>query len=450
LNDLEKLAAKRMRMLRLGRGWSAEELSREYESQKTGSLNRATIAKIESEIRPIKAGEVEGVARVFGLTSADLLDPGGPTVFLSYADHDDATGAAISAWLDDHGFRVLSGDKSELDRQRPGSSVWRAIDNAQAFVVLLSPSFLSSPKCREELDLAVRRKQQRAASGVPADFIYVLQVMDASDLDTSSLESYPSADLATVSGRKEEEALSQLGSWIISGSSASVANPDRASSTKGQQAFLDRRDELDRVLRGVSSPAGPHFWLVISPPGLGKSWFLTQLAAEAKSESPGWTTRMVDLRLEAADHRHDAMTVVTKLFGIDEQPSRGTAGDLLGIAQKVIRDGRPCLCLLDSAELLPVHETAALREHLSEVYRLVQDSGNPDAQLAFVVASRREGRWRGVTPYPRLHVLPLDEFGTAIVQDALERLALRMHRVYSPAELLFGGYRQRNGLRSTD
>ena len=422
-------------MLRLGRGWSAEELSREYESQGTGSLNRATIAKIESETRQIKAGEVEGVARAFGLTAADLLSPGGPTVLLSYAEQDGTTGREVSAWLDDHGFRVLSRDKSELDRQRTGSSVWRAIDTVQAFVVLLSPSFLSSPECREELDLAVRRQQQLAASGLATDFIYVLQISDTSDLDTSGLRSRPWTDLIMVSGRKEEAALSQLGSRVIFGNRAPATPAEPANHTQGQQAFLDRRDELDRVLHGLSSPAGPHFWLVISPPGLGKSWFLRQLSAEAESKSPSWTTRILDLRLDVIDHQHDAMTVVRKLFDFDQQPLSEPADDLLGIAQEIIRTGRPCLCLLDSAELLPANETAALRKHLSQIYRLVQDAGNADARLAFVVASRREDSWRGLMPYPRLHILPLAEFGTATMQDALDRLALRMHRMYSVAEL---------------
>ena len=284
--------------------------------------------------------------------------------------------------------------------------------------------------------MAVRRKQQLVAAGLATDFIYVLRITDTSDLNISGLQSYPWTDLAMVSGRKEEAALSQLGSRIIFGNRAAATHDDPASHTQSQQAFLDRRDELDRVLHGLSSAAGPHFWLVIGPPGLGKSWLLKQLATEAaESRSPSWATRLVDLRLHIPDHEHDAMTVVRKLFDFDQQPLSESADDLLGIAQKIIRTGRPFLCMLDSADLLPANETAALRKHLSQVYRLVQDAGNADAQLAFVVASRREDRWRGVTPYPRLHVLPLGEFGTATIQDALDRLALRMHRVYSSAEL---------------
>ena len=157
---------------------------------------------------------------------------------------------------------------------------------------------------------------------------------------------------------------------------------------------------------------------------------------------------MVDLRLDLAHDQRDAMTVVRKLFEFDREPSSEPADDLLGIAQKIIRTGQPCLCLLDSAELLPANEAAALRKHLSQVYhRLLQDAGNADAELAFVVASRREDRWRGVTPSPRLDVLPLGEFGTATIQGGLDRLALRMHRVYSSAELRKDAERVRDRYR---
>jgi transcriptional regulator with XRE-family HTH domain len=95
LDDLEQLAARRMRMLRLGAGLSAEKLSQKYGNSGSGSLARTTIAKIESDLRPIKVGEVEGVARVFGLTSNDLLAKDDPSVVLSYADQDRVVGHEV-------------------------------------------------------------------------------------------------------------------------------------------------------------------------------------------------------------------------------------------------------------------------------------------------------------------------------------------------------------------
>jgi hypothetical protein len=144
---------------------------------------------------------------------------------------------------------------------------------------------------------------------------------------------------------------------------------------------------------------------------------------------------MLDLRLDTTGHPHDAMMIVGRLFGVGQPQPFGHEDDLLSAAQKVIRTGRPWLCLLDSAELLSVRTVTELRRHVGEVDRMIQDAGSADARLAFVVASRRDEGWRGLTPHPRLSVLALGGFGPGAIQDALEKLALRMSGVHSPAEL---------------
>jgi transcriptional regulator with XRE-family HTH domain len=426
VDELGKLAARRMRMLRLARGWSAEQLSQKYEEGGAGTLTRATIAKIESDNRQIKAGEVAGVAKVFGLTSADLLDQDWPDVFLSYAEQDGATAREIAAWLARHGFRVHSAGPPAADQPRAGAGERQVIDTVQAFVVLLSPSFVSSPRCREELDLAMRREQQLRSAGLAAGFIRVLGLAETRDLDNSGLQPYPVIDLARS---RKEVGLSKLGGDIVSSTRVTGA-PDTG------RTSLDRGEELQRVLYGLGNPAGPHFWLVISPPGLGKTWFLGQLAAKAWAAAK-WDPTTVDLRLEADDLRHDAMAVVRRFFGVGRSQSSGSADDLLGVAQKIIRSGHPWLCLLDSAELLSPGTVVQLRQHLGTIYRLVQDAGSAEVGLAFVAASRRDDGWKGLMPppYPSPSVLPLDGFGPAAIRAALEELASRMSRVHSPAVL---------------
>jgi transcriptional regulator with XRE-family HTH domain len=426
LSDLEKLAAKRMRMLRLGEGWSAAQLSQLYGKGGAGELDRNTIAKIESNRRQIKAGEVEGVARVFGLTSADLLDPGGPIVFLSYAGQDGMAGQEVDTWLADHGFRVISG---------------HGIDTAQAFVALLSPDFLSSPRCREELEAAVRRKQQLGSADLATDFIHVVKIADTAGIDETRLESYSLIDLPTTSDWAKEVALSKLGSRIISGVRTTSTRLGLPGHGQGDQWFLDRDEEVERVLYNLSSPAGSRFWLVTSPPGLGKSRFLEQLAAKVgESAAGGWFTTAVDLRQDVATGQPDALAIVRKLFGIEPPPSPGPDDDpdavLPGIARMIIRKGQPWLCLLDSAELLPQSVIAQLRQYLSKIYRLIQDAGNPDARLALVVASGRDDGWKGLWPSPQPTILALDGFSSGAIQSALEGLAGRMQARHSPQELV--------------
>ena len=281
------------------------------------------------------------------------------------------------------------------------------------------------------------RQQQVLSAGHAADFLYVLQVAETPDLGGSGLEAYRPINLTLDSEWAREVSLSKLGGSILSGARTTAAETKPQAHAPTGQEFLDRAEELERVLYTVGSSAGPHFWLVISPPGLGKSRFLGQLAAKA-GESPAvsWVIRTVDLRRGEPGHEHDALTVVRELFGLEEPPSATPDDELRGVAQSIIRTGQPWLCLVDSAELLPPGAVAQLRQYLGKIYHLIQGARNTGARLAFVVASQRDDRWRGVTPYPGLSVLPLGGFGAATVQDALEELAHGMPLVMrSPTEL---------------
>ena len=428
-------------MLRLNAGWSAEQLSQRYEAAGGGSLLRTTIAKIESDKRKINATEVDGVARVFGLTSDHLLDRDGPRVILSYAEHDRDTGQQVAAWLGDHGFQAIAADPPAAGDLRPGSGDPYGIDTAQAFVALLSPSFLASSWCRDELALALRR-QQVLSAGQAAAFIYVLRVAETPDLGGSGLEAFRLVDLDPDNKKATDATLSRLGGSILSGARTTATPAEPPAHAPAGQDFLDRTEELERVFNTVGSSAGPHFWLVISPPKLGKSRFLEQLAAKADESPTSWAITTVDLRDRKPGHEHDAMAVVRGLLGLkeppatsDEPPPPAPDDELRGAAQQITRLGQSRLCLLDSAELLTPGVVTQIRQYLGRVYQLIQER-NTGARLAFVVASRRDDRWRGVTPYPRLSILPLGGFGAATVQGALEGLARDMPYVgRSPTEL---------------
>jgi hypothetical protein len=428
-----------MRMLRLCAGWSAEKLSQEYVTAGAGSFRRTTIAKIEADKRQIKPSEVQGVARVFGLTATDLLGPDGPNVFLSYAEQDGSIGKEIAAWLNDHGFQVVSAGPPAADDNEPSPALSHVIDTAQAFVVVLSRSFLSSPRCQQELRLALNRERQLLSTGRASGFVYVMRVTDTTDLDDSDLSSHVPIDLPVGSDRSREVALSKLGGSIISSARVPDVRANPPIHDPAGQDFLDRGEELERVVYALNNASGADFWLVLAPPGLGKSWFLERLRAKAaEPESGGWVSGMLDLRSggEADGGSHDAMTVVQGLFDTAQlQPSEQWSQPedyVRGVAQTIIHERRSCLCLLDGAELLPASTVEKVREYLGKVYRPIQDSG---ARLAFVVASRRDDGWRGITPYPQPSVLRLAGFGSGAIQNALEGLADRMPGVHSPAEL---------------
>jgi len=216
------------------------------------------------------------------------------------------------------------------------------------------------------------------------------------------------------------------------------ATPVRANPlirVQARPAVLDRGEELERVFLGLSNRTSPGFWLVISPPGLGKSWFLERLAAKAESAPVGWVISRVDLRASPVGREHDAMAIIGDFFNLERPQTSEHEDGVLVVARNIIRTGQPWLCLLDGAELLPGATVTRLRHHLGKIYRLIQNASSADARLAFVVASQRDDGWRGVTPYPCPSVLSLGGIGHSAVQEALDGLAHCMPGVHSPAEL---------------
>jgi hypothetical protein len=362
-----------------------------------------------------------------------LLEPLGDRVekqmalFLSYATADEQAALEIVTRLGQRGFEVF-----HWQRQRGGRFIERieeAINRADAFLALLSPNFLASSWCQLERELAMHRELDLRAGDASHVFIHVLQIAEMRRDQAGFLRNYDWLDLTTAEKRRQgvDDLTGRLGSG------GETASAGRGASSPGHSSpeFRNRRDELDRVQRDLNNPSGPHFWLVIAPPGLGKSWFLHRLGVEMESAAPAgassWATQLVDMRVQPLGARGDAARLLARLFGLPSvRPIEPRT--LRDIAQGINKRGQPYLCLLDSAELLDKETGRKLRSCLSEIYDRVQRAGDIDVRLAFVVASRRDDEWRGVTPAPRLSPLSLTEFKVEVVRQALDDLATRMRR----------------------
>ena len=434
--ELGRLAAQRVRQLRLNRGWSARELAEACARQGASSLTRSTIAKIESGGRRLTVGEAAILAQVLDVTPNDLVEISDPHifpgyVFLSYAEEDKEAARRITAALREYGIEYY--DWLEQRDDQFISTIERALSQAGAFIAVMSPHFLASPWCRMERELAIQRELDLRASDPDFVFIHVLQVADTPYADSGFLRRYDWHNLTDPESRAERLAglVGILRSATRPLEGISLLSETAQSRGRSFQQFRDRRAELDRVSYCLTSEAGPHFWLLTAPPGLGKTWFLDRLSVEITTQED-WVSRLVDLDEHPPELRTDVNALIAQLFGplIADRDVTPRA-----IAQGISRTRKSHLCLLDSAELLTAETASALRTQLSSIYRLVQEAGNSDIRLALVVATRREQDWRGVAPDPRLSVLSLTEFNVDIVRHALRDAADTMTRTFDAAYL---------------
>jgi hypothetical protein len=357
-------------------------------------------------------------------------------LFLSYAEEDGQAALQIAARLGER-FEVF-----DWQQQRGGRVLERIeqeINRADAYVALLSPHFLASPYCGLERELAIQRELDLRARDPGRSFVNVLQITETPYPSVGFLRSYDWLDLTTA--EKREQGMEALSARLAS-NVALASVPDTPIRGQGYPMFRDRDHELETVQRGLTDPGGPHFWLVIAPIGLGKSWFLQQLgtrmalpeSSDAASESTPWVVKLVDVREQPRGVRSDAGLLLASLFERTAPVTTGPDG-LQAIAREINRAGRPYLCLLDSAELLERATARTLRSYLSQIRDMVQQGRAIDVRLAFVVASRRASDWFGVAPAPRLAAQTLSEFTVEVLQQALVDLARQMRRLLAASEL---------------
>jgi hypothetical protein len=343
-------------------------------------------------------------------------------IFLSYAEEDSEAAARVIAVLRQHELPVY--DWRANRGVSLTSQMEEQLQQASAYLALMSPHFMASPWCRRERGLALSRDNELSGRGPKWPFIYVLEVAEVPFRDSGFLRDYDwfKPDDAEVLARKLAQFLDQFASPPPPATGNDTAAP-RA--TPSIARFQNRIDELERVVHGLDNLGGEHFWLVVAPPQLGKSWFLDEIGKRATRAPRHWATRLVDLREFHSSRRADVGLILGKLFG-HSMPVPTDADGLARIAGEVIGDHRQHLCLLDSAELLDRATAKTLRHCLSRIYQDVRSCGDVRVKLAVIIASRRDDEWSGVTPAPRLESLPLTQFTEIVVGEALRGFAIEM------------------------
>ena len=364
-----------------------------------------------------------------GAVNSKAFTQGGTTlIFLSYAEEDSGIAKSVVNALRDRGVAVY--DWRENRGTRIIEMMEARIKEATGFLALLSRHFMASPWCLRERGLALARDNEG-----PRDpewpFIYVLAAGDVEQSDSGFISDY---DWVPLSGLESlAEKLARLPAGTGQARQPAEASDYGSRSIVNSLAFRDRQDDIDRVIQDLRSLSGAHFWLVIAPPQLGKSYFLAHIGMLAsRHERRPWVTKLADLREYSPERRGDLGMILAQLFGKDV-PVATDPDSLNLIAQEIIGNRRQHLCLLDGAELLDRDTTTRLRNCLRQIHEDVRNCGDIDVGLAFIVASRTDDEWRGVTPVPRLEPVRLTEFKQIVVEEALRDLAVQMGRAYPPS-----------------
>jgi TIR domain len=125
-------------------------------------------------------------------------------LFLSSAVEDEAAAEEVAAWLDREGFEVYHWRGPRWRGGRFLEQIEQYINQADAFLAVLSPNFLGSPWCLLERDLAIHREQDLQPNEPGRVFIYVLHVAETPPPQANSLRRYDWFDLTTAATKEEQ------------------------------------------------------------------------------------------------------------------------------------------------------------------------------------------------------------------------------------------------------
>jgi len=363
-------------------------------------------------------------------------------VFLSYAEDDGELALRLVSWFEELGVDLFWWQDPGQRGKRFVGEIEDGIGGADLFLVLMSPHYLSSPWCRQERDLAIACEANRTEQ-----FVFVVKAVDTDYAESGFLRNYGWIDA------DDENFLDVLRAALPLNSTSVAVRVERRGP---QPAFRNRQDELNAILNAVTTLGGRDLWLVISPPRLGKSWFLNRLQRELADRVGECLVRLVDLREHSAGLRGDPARLLGRLLDLDSAlVGTGALSEStqLDIAAELSRRSAHQLYLLDSADLLDTGCASQLRVALGGIYQALKRTGTT-TRFSLVVASRRNDDWKGIGPGggTRFHPVSLTEFGVDVVHQALTELprtfdadrrweyAHRLHRLSEglPALLIRG------------
>lgn len=336
-------------------------------------------------------------------------------VFLSYTEKDSEIASEIVQRLQNAGIEVSDWQNPDERGKRFIPWIEKKIPEADAFVVLLSNAYLTSDYCQREKEMAVQIETLRESQ-----FIYVVLVETVDLQKAGFLGSFDHFKLTETRQEKELQKLIDILQGIKTAAPGSGIPPKLY-----KPDFQNREEELDELFSNLTKPAGgTHFWQILAPPQMGKSWFLNRLAHDLQANTQqDWEIRRVDIRsANSLALRSDPAALLTAFFKL-KVASPITDNKIVEIGRQISASEKYWLLLLDNAELISDAAATGLRAALGQINAHLR--GHQRARLAFVAATRRHfAAWLKVLPEaPRFKSRPLSPFTINVVYAALEQMA---------------------------
>jgi len=268
-------------------------------------------------------------------------------IFISYARKDAQAANRLVGTL------VKAGYDAWIDREIPGGELWRKrivqeIEQAKAFLILLSPNSVASDDVRKELDIAENRKKLIlplviAPMKIPPEMEYSLAGLQRVDLAAD-----PSAgDRQLLSAIQSLRAIEQNVAWVP------------------WMESKEGRETLNAILSDTSRSAQERVSDYVSK---------CELASRADSET--WLKRLTDLDRRHATIAREREDLEKEKATLMVEMGATSSGEIRELISEKITDINRRLASLESESIALSDEERSLYKTEASVYDKLLESGN--------------------------------------------------------------------------
>lgn len=332
-----------------------------------------------------------------------------PDIFISYAEEDSGIARKVAEHLKKKGFNPYYYEDPKIEGNNIIENIEKALKKSKIFLFVLSPDYLSSKWCKAEFEVAFLMQLEASTKGEE----YEIHPLKVKEVETGNLvfeRRYVQTDL--TKGSFDEKFNQFIDNKLVEKRTVE----GKTKSPRGWLPFQNRESELHKLETNLDNLAGSHFYLVVAPPQMGKSWLLLQLSRKLIDPKLNWIVQYFDLQTD-----HEARSNIKKIlvglnFQVDELKSNDNEELCLAAAKQIKDSGKYWLLLLDSVEHISDQTAKQFRTFLGGLSRRLEPVSS---RIAVVAASRTELLpFKGHIPKPNFEILELTPFSQNVIVSA--------------------------------